>query len=61
MASIDERYFGPLETEDVFKAVEQLLLDEDPLPAKALAKRGLRGGPEGEPDDRVAGKAGPNA
>jgi NADH:ubiquinone oxidoreductase subunit E len=61
MASINERYFGPLESEDVFKAVEQLLLDEEPLPDKALARRGLRGGPEGEPDDRIAGKTGPNA
>ena len=61
MASIDERYFGPLDQADVFKAVEQLLLDEDVLPDKALERRKLRGGPEGEPDERVAGKTGPNA
>ena len=61
MASIDERYFGPLDSDDVYKAVEQLLLDEDVLPDKALERRGLRGGPDGEPDERIAGKTGPNA
>jgi NADH-quinone oxidoreductase subunit E len=60
MASIDERYFGPLGSGDVFKAVEQLLLDEDVLPDKALERRGLRGGPD-QPDDRLTGKTGPNA
>jgi NADH-quinone oxidoreductase subunit E len=61
MASIDDRYYGPLDEKSVYTAIEQLLLDEDVLPDKALAKRKLRGGPEGEPDERVAGKTGPNA
>jgi NADH-quinone oxidoreductase subunit E len=43
MASIDERYFGPLETSDAPTAVEQLLAGEDVLPAKALEKRPLAG------------------
>jgi NADH-quinone oxidoreductase subunit E len=43
MASIDERYFGPLETGEAATAIEQLLAGEDVLPAKALAKRPLAG------------------
>ncbi|HEX8958989.1 MAG TPA: NAD(P)H-dependent oxidoreductase subunit E [Solirubrobacterales bacterium] len=44
MASIDERYFGPLEPADAATAVEQLKAGEDVLPEKALAKRPLAGG-----------------
>ena len=44
MASIDERYFGPLETAEAATAVEQLLAGEDVLPEKALEKRPLAGG-----------------
>lgn len=47
MASIDERYFGPLEPGDAAKAIEQLKAGEDVLPEKALEKRPLAGGPEG--------------
>ena len=61
MASIDDRYFGPLDERSIYTAVEQLLLDEDVLPDKALERRGLRGGPDSGDDDRIAGKTGPNA
>ena len=54
MASVDERYFGPLEDGDAEALVAQLHSGEDPLPDKALAKRGAAGGPEPEPDPRVA-------
>jgi NADH-quinone oxidoreductase subunit E len=53
MASIDERYYGPLTGEDAATAVEQLRNGEQPLPDKALEKRGTAGGPEPEPDQRV--------
>jgi NADH-quinone oxidoreductase subunit E len=54
MASIDERYFGPLETAEAPTAIEQLRADEDVLPEKALERRGAAGGAEPEPDPRVA-------
>jgi NADH-quinone oxidoreductase subunit E len=43
MASIDERYFGPLETAEAKTAIDQLLAGEDVLPARALEKRPLAG------------------
>jgi NADH-quinone oxidoreductase subunit E len=43
MASIDERYFGPLEPAEARSAIDQLLADEDVLPGKALEKRPLAG------------------
>ena len=43
MASIDERYFGPLETADAQTAIDQLLAGEDVLPEKTLERRGLAG------------------
>ena len=43
MASIDGRYFGPLEAAEAATAIEQLLASGDVLPAKALAKRPLAG------------------
>jgi len=43
MASIDERYFGPLEPGDAATALEQLVAGQDVLPEKALAKRPLAG------------------
>ncbi|MGA8745853.1 MAG: NAD(P)H-dependent oxidoreductase subunit E [Solirubrobacterales bacterium] len=46
MASIDERYFGPLEPAEVILAIEQLRSGADVLPEKALDKRGLAGGPD---------------
>jgi NADH-quinone oxidoreductase subunit E len=45
MVSIDERYFGPLETAEAATAIEQLRSGADVLPEKALAKRPLPGGP----------------
>jgi NADH-quinone oxidoreductase subunit E len=50
MASIDERYFGPLEPGEARTAVDQLLADEDVLPEKALARRGLAGDAAGGAD-----------
>jgi NADH-quinone oxidoreductase subunit F len=38
MASIDERYFGPLDEADAATAVSQIRAGEDPLPDKALAR-----------------------
>jgi NADH:ubiquinone oxidoreductase subunit E len=43
MASIDERYFGPLEAADAAEAVEQMLSGGEVLPEKALEKRPLAG------------------
>jgi NADH-quinone oxidoreductase subunit E len=43
MASVDERYFGPLEPGDAATAIEQLVAGGEVLPEKALAKRGLAG------------------
>jgi len=43
MASIDERYFGPLEKREAVTAIDQLLAGEDVLPEKALEKRPLAG------------------
>jgi NADH-quinone oxidoreductase subunit E len=54
MASIDGRYFGPLRGEDANAAVQQLIGGSELLPEKALAQRGAAGGPEPEPDERVA-------
>ena len=36
MASIDDRYYGPLDRNSTLTAIEQLLLDEEVLPDKAL-------------------------
>ena len=60
MASINGRYFGPLEDTEAVTALEQLRSGSEVLPEKALERRPLAGGPEGEPDSRVAGKRGPN-
>ena len=43
MASIDGRYFGPLETGEARTAIDQLLAGEDVLPEKALERRSLAG------------------
>ncbi|MGE5283176.1 MAG: NAD(P)H-dependent oxidoreductase subunit E [Chloroflexota bacterium] len=47
MASIDERYFGPLAPGEAATAIEQLRAGVDVLPEKALEKRPLPGGPDG--------------
>ena len=46
MASIDERYFGPLEPAEAQTAIEQLRDGAEVLPEKALEKRPLPGGPD---------------
>jgi NADH-quinone oxidoreductase subunit E len=43
MASIDQRYFGPLEAAEAGRAIAQLKAGEEPLPGKALAARPLAG------------------
>ena len=43
MASIDERYFGPLEPGDAPSVIDQLLAGDEVLPEKALARRPLAG------------------
>jgi len=59
MASIDERYFGPLDADDAATVVGELRSGADPLPAKAIALRGAAGGPEPDPDPRVASNGHP--
>ena len=43
MASIDQRYYGPLEMAEAQTAIEQIRSGEPVLPEKALEKRGLAG------------------
>jgi len=43
MASIDERYYGPLEAAEARTAIEQLAAGGEVLPDKALEKRPLAG------------------
>jgi NADH:ubiquinone oxidoreductase subunit E len=43
MASIDQRYYGPLDAAEAGTAIDQLKAGEDVLPAKALARRPLAG------------------
>ena len=50
MASIDERYFGPLGTDDAATAIEQLISGGEVLPEKSLARRGLAGDSPPAPD-----------
>jgi NADH:ubiquinone oxidoreductase subunit E len=45
MASIDERYYGPLSEEDARAAAEQLRAAADVLPEKRLEDRKVAGGP----------------
>ena len=55
MASIDERYYGPLSADDARTAVEQLRAGAEVLPDKALAERpaaGRAGARAGGPDPR---------
>jgi NADH-quinone oxidoreductase subunit E len=53
MASIDERYFGPLEPADAEAAVAQLRSSKAVLPTKALERRGAAGGKTATPDARL--------
>jgi NADH-quinone oxidoreductase subunit E len=54
MASIDEVYYGPLDSADARTAIDQLRAGDEVLPEKALRRRGAAGGPEPEPDPRIA-------
>ncbi len=45
MASIDERYYGPLTEEDAVAAAEQLRSGEEVLPEKRMEDRPAAGGP----------------
>ena len=54
MVSIDDRYYGPLSGDEARLAVEQVRSGAEVLPGKALADRPAAGGPEPEPDPRVA-------
>jgi len=55
MASIDERYYGPLDDDDAAAALDALRSGAEPLPDKALPKRAAAGGPEPTPDPRLEG------
>src|SRR4029077_900189 len=50
MASIDERYYGPLDHADAGSVVQALRSGGEVLPGKALAERATAGGPELAPD-----------
>jgi NADH:ubiquinone oxidoreductase subunit E len=58
MASIDDRYYGPLSIDDPAIVIEQLRQGAEVIPDKALVKRGAAGGPEPDPDPRVEGAEG---
>lgn len=60
MASVNERYFGPLENADAETIVRQLEGGEEVLSDKALEKRGLAGGVADSTDPRVTDGKGPN-
>jgi NADH-quinone oxidoreductase subunit E len=53
MASIDERYYGPLEEGDAAEAVRQLRSRNEVLPEKRLEGRGAAGGGRGSADKRL--------
>jgi NADH:ubiquinone oxidoreductase subunit E len=54
MASIDERYYGPLEDADAAAAIEQMRCGEEVLPGKRLQDRGAAGGKRAAADSRVS-------
>ncbi len=54
MASIDERYYGPLTDAEAVAAIEQLRSGRDVLPEKRLEDRPAAGGPKGSGDKRIA-------
>ncbi len=60
MASVNERYFGPLAPEDAETVIGRLRDGQEVLPEKALAARPLPGGDERVDDDRVTAGKGPN-
>ena len=54
MVSVNEVYYGPLTEADAPTLIDQLRSGADVLPDKALKLRPAAGGPEPEPDPRVA-------
>jgi NADH:ubiquinone oxidoreductase subunit E len=54
MASIDERYYGPLTDADAVAAIEQLRDGADVLPDKRLEERGAAGGKRAPADPRLS-------
>jgi NADH-quinone oxidoreductase subunit E len=60
MASIDQRYYGPLEAGDAAKVLEQLRGGGEVLPEKRLADRRVAGGP-GAKEIRAASEDGAKA
>jgi NADH:ubiquinone oxidoreductase subunit E len=54
MASINARYYGPLEAADAATVVDQLRAGAEVLPEKELMQRPAAGGPEPSADPRVA-------
>jgi NADH-quinone oxidoreductase subunit E len=54
MASIDERYYGPLEDGDAAEAIEQLRSSADVLPGKRIENRGAAGGKRAPADPRLS-------
>jgi NADH-quinone oxidoreductase subunit E len=53
MASIDQRYYGPLEPGDAETAVEQLRSGDEVLPSRHLEDRGAAGGMRTPADPRI--------
>ena len=53
MASIDERYYGPLEDGEAVQAIEQLRAGKDVLPEKRLEDRAIAGEPKATADPRL--------
>jgi NADH-quinone oxidoreductase subunit E len=53
MASIDERYYGPLEDGEAVAAIEQLRSGEDVLPDKRLEDRAIAGEVKASADQRL--------
>ena len=60
MASVNERYYGPLEDGEAETIVSQLRAGEEVLPEKALTRRGLAGGSKAPSDERLRDLKGPN-
>lgn len=60
MASVNERYFGPLENSDAETIIGQLREGAEVLPSKSLAGRPLPGGDADPENKKTAGLKGPN-
>ena len=60
MASIDERYYGPLTEDDAAVIVREIRNGSEPEPELALASRGLAGGADPTDDPRADSLKGPN-